>query len=88
LLFVCYIIKTPENVLSGGIEELSAEENIRTEREEVIGRAAESVHKSPTPTPQFLDLRLRLLRKRSVCINNGKPAETVNGIISVFISTT
>jgi hypothetical protein len=30
------------------------------------------VLKLPTPTPGFLKLRLRLLHKRSICINNGK----------------
>jgi hypothetical protein len=52
-------------------------------------RAVESVHKSsdspifkrPTPTPRFLKVRLRLLHKSSICINNGKP-------IRHFIATT
>jgi hypothetical protein len=37
--------------------------------------------KLPTPTPRFLKLRLRLLHKSSICINNGKP-------IRCFIATT
>jgi hypothetical protein len=37
--------------------------------------------KFPTPTPRFLKLRLRLLHKSSICINNGKP-------IRHFIATT
>jgi hypothetical protein len=37
--------------------------------------------KAPTPTPRFLKLRLRLLHKSSICINNGKP-------IRRFIATT
>jgi hypothetical protein len=37
--------------------------------------------KAPTPTPRFLKLRLRLLHKSSICINNGKP-------VRHFIATT
>jgi hypothetical protein len=37
--------------------------------------------KPRTPTPRFLKLRLRLLHKSSMCINNGKP-------IRHFITTT
>jgi hypothetical protein len=37
--------------------------------------------KLPTPTPQFLKLRLRLLHKISIRINNGKPTRH-------FITTT
>jgi hypothetical protein len=37
--------------------------------------------KPPTPTPRFLKLRLRLIHKISICINNGKP-------IRRFITTT
>jgi hypothetical protein len=38
-----------------------------------------------TPTPQFLNLRL--LHKSSMCINNGIPTKTVNGIIRHFVTT-
>jgi hypothetical protein len=37
--------------------------------------------KAPTPTPPFLKLRLRLLHRSSVCVNNGKP-------VRHFIATT
>jgi hypothetical protein len=47
----------------------------------VCARTVESVHKAPTPTPRFLKLRIRLLHKSSICINNGK-------LIRHFIITT
>jgi hypothetical protein len=34
------------------------------------------------------NLRLRLLYKSSVCINNGKPTKMVNGIVRHLITTT
>jgi hypothetical protein len=45
----------------------------------VLARAVESVQKLPTPTPQFL--KLQLVHKISIHINNGKP-------IRHFITTT
>jgi hypothetical protein len=44
-------------------------------------RAVESVHKLPTPIPTPQLLKLRLLHKSSICINNGKPMRR-------FITTT
>jgi hypothetical protein len=43
--------------------------------------------KPPTQTPQFLNLRLRLLHKSSICVNNGKPTTMANGIIRQLIAT-
>jgi hypothetical protein len=47
----------------------------------VASRAVESLKIALTPTPRFLKLRLRLLHKDLICINNFKP-------IRHFITTT